>query len=101
MPFFDPDDAKALTTENLAVDGEIDLAGLAAAPALEKLAALLAVHRSLARTRILVKFTPAAPGGGETLFQPVGRFLRSEIAAGRAVRAMPTKDGQWIVRLQV
>jgi hypothetical protein len=25
--------------------------------------------------------------------------LRTEIAAGRAIRAMPTADGLWIVRL--
>ncbi len=99
MPIFDPDDARALTTENLAVDGEVDLRGLAAGAALDKLAAALGVHRAVGRGRILVRFEPARPGGGETLFQPVGRFLRTEIAAGRAIRAMPTADGLWIVRL--
>ncbi len=99
MPILDPDDARALTTENLVVDAEVDLSGLAAGAALDWLAAALGAHRAVGRGRVLVRFEPARPGGGETLFQPVGRFLRAEIAAGRAIRAMPTAEGMWIVRL--
>jgi DNA-nicking Smr family endonuclease len=100
MPFFDDEDARALQTENLAVDAEIDLTGMARTDALEKLAYDLAEARRARANRVLVRITPATPGGGETLFLPVGRYLRDEVANGRAVRAMPAMNGAgWVVRL--
>lgn len=102
MPFFDDENARALQTENLDVDAEIDLTGLARTAALEKLAYELAeARRDLAAARILVRITPATPGGGETLFLPVGRYLRDEVGSGRAVRAMPAMNGAgWVIRLK-
>lgn len=100
MPFLDPEDARALQTENMEVDLEIDLTAMAREAAMEKLAYELAEGRREGRERVLVRFTPASPTSGETLFLPVGRYLRDEVRTGRAVRAMPAMDGSgWVVRL--
>jgi hypothetical protein len=101
MPFLDPEDARALQTENLLVDLEIDLTDMAREPALEKLAYDLAEGRREGKERVLVRFTPASPTSGETLFLPVGRYLRDEVRSGRAIRAMPAMSGGgWVVRLK-
>lgn len=101
MPFFDDEDARALQTENLETDAEIDLTAMGRTDALEKLAYDLAEARRDGASRVLVRITPATPGGGETLFLPVGRYLRDEVGSGRAVRAMPAMNGAgWVVRLK-
>ncbi|GBF57591.1 hypothetical protein PbB2_01259 [Candidatus Phycosocius bacilliformis] len=99
MPFFEPDDASALSTDNLDVSATIDLNGKGAVEALALVEAALQEHRSTDEVRLWFRFDPPRPGGGETLFQPVGRRLREGIAQGILVRAMPTQAGGWIVRL--
>jgi Mor family transcriptional regulator len=99
MAFFDPNDVDALTTDNLEVDQIFDLSGLGAVEALAIVEAAMIDKRAKDEVRLWFKFAHAVPGGGETLFQPVGKGLRDAIKAGRAVRAMPAKDGGWIVRL--
>ena len=101
MPFFDPDDARALQSENLETDATLDLSGLARAEALARLEAALPVHRAAGTVKLTILFDRASPTSGETLFQPIGRRLRDELSAGRAIRVMPAMEGgAWIVRLR-
>jgi hypothetical protein len=99
MPFFDPQDADALTSENLDVAQIFDLKGLGAVEALAVVEAALRDMAAKDEVKLLFSFPPPVPGAGETLFQPVGRRLRDAIKAGIAVRAMPAQGGGWIVRL--
>jgi hypothetical protein len=99
MAFFDPNDVDALSSDNLDVDQIFDLTGLGAVEALAIVEAALVDMRAKEEVRLWFKFAHAVPGSGETLFQPVGKRLRDAIKVGDAVRAMPAKDGGWIVRL--
>jgi Mor family transcriptional regulator len=99
MAFFDPNDVDALSSDNLDVDQIYDLSGLGSVEALAIVEAGLVDMRAPQEVRIWFKFPHASAGNGETLFQPVGRRLRDAIKSGQAVRAMPAKEGGWIVRL--
>jgi hypothetical protein len=99
MPFFDPQDADALTTENMDVSHIFDLSGKGPVEALAIVEAAIADFRSNQEVRLWFSFPAPVPGSGETLFQPVGRRLRDAIKSGVAVRAMPAQGGGWIVRL--
>lgn len=93
-------DPEALLATNQDVDHTVDLAGLGAVEALARVEAELAAAATTGAARIWFRFAKAVPGGGETLFQPVGRLLRSAIADGRIIRAMPAADGGWIARVR-
>lgn len=99
MPFFDPQDADALTSENMDVAHIIDLTGKGPVEALAIIETSINEARSNHEVRLWFSFPAPTPGGGETLFQPVGRTLRDAIKTGVAVRAMPAQAGGWIVRL--
>jgi hypothetical protein len=99
MPFFDPQDADALTSENMDVAHIYDLAGKGPIEALAIVEAALANNRAKDEVKLWFSFPPPVLGAGETLFQPVGRRLRDAIKMGQAVRAMPAHGGGWIVRL--
>lgn len=99
MPFFETDDAKALRTENLNVDATIDLSGLGVVEGLARVEEALLALRGPEERRVLFAFPPPSPGGGETLFLPVGRRLWDAVRRGEAVRAMPAEGGGWIARL--
>lgn len=99
MPFFEPQDADALTTENLEVSQIVNLEGKGRVEALAIVEAALRDMRGTNEARVWFTFSPPVPGNGETLFQPVGRRLRDAIKNGEAVRAMPAQGGGWIVRL--
>jgi hypothetical protein len=99
MPFFDPQDADALTTENMDVSHIFDLSGKGPVEALAIVEAAMLDHRAQQEVKLWFSFPPPVPGAGETLFQPVGRKLRDAIKNGQAVRAMPAQTGGWIVRL--
>jgi hypothetical protein len=99
MPFFERQDADALTSDNMDVAHIFDLSGKGALEALAIVEAAIHDHRSQEEVRLWFSFPPPIPGEGETLFQPVGRRLRDAIKAGQAVRAMPALGGGWIVRL--
>jgi hypothetical protein len=100
MPFFDPQDADALSTENMDVAQIFDLSGLGAVEALAIVEDAMVRMRTKEEVRLWFSFPGPVPGGGETLFQPVGRRLRDAIKSGQAVRAMPAQGGGWIVRLK-
>ncbi len=99
LPFFETEDANALSTQNLDVSQVFDLNGKGAVEALAIIEATLQEQRRDEEVKLWFRFDPPKPGGGETLFQPVGRRLRDAIKHGHAVRAMPAQGGGWIVRL--
>lgn len=65
-------DISGLFGSDAKAEAEIDLRGLELIPALEKLGHGLA-HLEVRTVRVLID--PASPTSGETLFQPVGRYL--------------------------
>ncbi len=85
MPFLDLDQIIQLTGDRVSADSELDLGNLSAAEALPLLAEALEARRP-AGGSMIVRFHPATPGGGETLFLPVGRYLLEEKRAGRLSR---------------
>jgi hypothetical protein len=100
MPFFDPQDADALSSDNMDVAHIFDLSGKGPVQALAIVEAAMIDQRGKDEVKLWFSFPPPVPGGGETLFQPVGRRLRDAIKNGEAVRAMPAQAGGWIVRLK-
>ncbi len=85
MPFLDLDQIIQLTGDRTSADSELNLGNLSAAEALPLLAEALEARRP-AGGSMIVRFRPAMPGGGETLFLPVGRYLLEEKRAGRLSR---------------
>lgn len=65
-------DVSGLFGSDAKAEAELDLRGLELIPALEKLGHGLA-HLGVRTVRVLID--PASPTSGETLFQPVGRYL--------------------------
>jgi hypothetical protein len=100
MPFFEPEDADALSSENLDVAQIFDLSGKGPVEALAIVEAAMANMRQKEEVRLWFSFPGPVAGGGETLFLPVGRRLRDAIKQGVAVRAMPAQAGGWLVRLK-
>lgn len=68
---------------------ELDLRGL------DQLHARASVERMVERNRfdaakgVLIRFDPATPGGGETLFQPLARLLIAYLKRGWVTRVNP------------
>jgi hypothetical protein len=97
MPFFHDADLARLTGEAEPVDAVLDLVDL------DRGAALLAVEEMLSRARegaprrIAVRFAPAVPGGGETLFLPLGRRLLEARRQGRIERFAPLAGGDGFI----
>ncbi|WJW76024.1 hypothetical protein QVG61_02730 [Thiohalobacter sp. IOR34] len=85
MPYFDIDEAMRYASDRIEADSTLDLGKLPAAEALATLEAALEERRA-AGGSMIVRFQPAAPGSGETLFQPVGRWLLAQKRAGRLRR---------------
>ena len=88
------DDAKLRRLERLSrkddrADWELDLVGL------DEIHARASVERMIERNRfgeaknVLIRFEPAKPGGGETLFQPIGRLLVECMKRGWVARVQP------------
>lgn len=89
----DEPDLSALFDSGTEAEAEIDLRGLDLIPALERLGHGLA-HLPVRRARVLID--PASPTSGETLFQPVARYLLEARRDGDvlAMRPMQGRDGQ-------
>lgn len=85
-------DISGLFGSNAQAEAEIDLRGLELIPALEKLGHGLA-HLRARTVRVLID--PASPTSGETLFQPVGRYLLEARRDGDVLAMSPlqAKDG--------
>ncbi|GIU66848.1 hypothetical protein [Candidatus Phycosocius spiralis] len=99
MPFFETEDASALTTQNIDVAHMIDLNGKGVMEALALVEAALFAHQGAEEKRLWFRFDPPTGETPQPLFQPVGRLLRDAIRVGNAKRAMPVQAGGWIVRL--
>jgi hypothetical protein len=75
MPFLDPEQARHLLGELPEAEATLDLRGLARGEALDRLKRLIEERVAPAPRSYAVRIDPPVPGGGETLFQPVGRYL--------------------------
>jgi hypothetical protein len=75
-------------------DGVAAMAGLEA-----RIDDALGLARTQGFEKVWFRFDLAVPGGGPTLFAPVGKALRARLAAGALLRVMPASTGGWIARL--
>jgi hypothetical protein len=82
MPYFDIDEAMKYAGEKIDADVGIDLADLDADSALAELEKAFS-ERAESMHSMVIRFPPASEGSGETLFQPVGRWLLAQRKAGR------------------
>lgn len=82
MPYFDIDEAMKYASEKLAADREIDLSDQTPQQAIATLEQLLTEQRGQSAA-IIIRFPPASESSGETLFQPVGRWLLEQRKNGR------------------
>lgn len=68
---------------------ELDLQGLDKLHAEESVKRMIERSRFQAPRSVIVRLTPAEPGGGETLFQPIGRQLLAARKAGHLAKLAP------------
>lgn len=73
---------KRLLGTDTQAEYELDLQGLDRAHATESVSRMVERSRFLAPRSILVRLDPPPEGGGETLFQPIGRQLLDAKKAG-------------------
>lgn len=80
---------------------ELDLVGLDGPHAQESVSRMLERSRFRASRSIIVRLEPATPGGGETLFQPIGRQLLEARRTGILIKLspLPTADGFYVMTL--
>lgn len=78
--------------KDIPAEHEADLRGLSKNDALAKLTEALDTCRIMDLRALLVKFDPATPTSGETLFQPVGQALREAREDGYVDYCMPISD---------
>jgi hypothetical protein len=70
----------------------LELRGMSRAAALAKLRTLVEIKVGPGPRLWAVRIDPARPGGGETLFQPVGRYLLQAKRAGKVLAVTPLAD---------
>ena len=68
---------------------KVDLSGLEKPLALQKLDQIVRYCKKSSTASLYVSFDPARPGGGETLFQPVARYFKTEKFNGYILTAVP------------
>ncbi|SLN58851.1 hypothetical protein [Oceanibacterium hippocampi] len=93
MPFFEEINTDALTVNADGADRELDLRGVGLAEALGRLQQALRGGRDDPAARLFVRIDPAGPDSGETLFQPLARYLLRMRQKGHIVRFMPVAPG--------
>lgn len=98
MPYFDDFYAKKLRGSLGVADADsvLDLRGAGRADAaLKDLTELLERSRFAAPTTVAIRLDPPPEGGGETLFQPVGRLLLDAKRRGwiERLHTLPPGDG--------
>ena len=93
MPFFESNPLSGLAGTGQRAEAELDLRGLAFDEALDRVEALLSQDREVGAASYLIRFDPAVPGGGETLFLPLGRRLLAARRAGILESCLPLPDG--------
>jgi hypothetical protein len=92
MPYLDPEQALRLLGKSAEPDAELDLRGLPPEVAMERLRRLADNPALPGPRRYAVRIDPPVPGGGETLFQPVGRYLLDARREGRVERFAPLAE---------
>ena len=76
-------------------DYELDLTGLDLAHALASIDRMLERQRFRGEARdVFLRLDPVRPGGGQTLFQPVGRHRLALLRQGRLTRCQPVHHDQ-------
>ena len=89
-----------LANRSAEADYELDLTGLDLAHARETVARMLERNRFRPSRTILVTIDPPPEGGGETLFQPIGRQLldakRTGVLASMHPVAGSDGPGYWV-----
>jgi hypothetical protein len=97
MPSFDPFYADKLRGTLGVVDAEavLDLRGVARAKAETSLKDMLERSRFAQGKAVAVRLDPPPEGGGETLFQPIGRMLLDAKRRGwvERLQTLPAADG--------
>lgn len=93
MPFFEHNPLSGLAATREQAEAELDLRGLRFEDALLRVEALLDGSRTGIAASYLIRFDPAVPGGGETLFLPLGRRLLAARRAGILESCLPLPDG--------
>ncbi|MFM7347699.1 MAG: hypothetical protein ACKO1J_20295 [Tagaea sp.] len=73
-------------------EATLELRNLGREAALAKLRTLVEVRAGPGPRRWTVLIQPARPGGGETLFQPVGRYLLAAKRARKIFAVAPLAD---------
>lgn len=85
MPHFDIDEAMRYAGDKYSADAALDLSGMDEAEAIRTLDEAFAEPSEYFRS-LIVRFDPAGPDTGETLFLPVGRYLLEKKKAGEISR---------------
>lgn len=95
MEQLDEDDLRRLTGQARDAEFELDLRGLDVAHAGESVLRMLERARFREPRSVLIRLDPPEPGGGETLFQPIGRMLLEARRAGQLTRysTLPPEAG--------
>ena len=84
------DQMGAAGTPNAAeAEVKVDLRGMERQDALHTLDHIVKYCKKSSAKTLYVKFDPAKPGGGETLFQPVARYFKIEKHNGHISQAVP------------
>jgi len=100
MSFFEQMAGKAMPKPEEA-EVKVDLSGMEKADALKKLDAVVTACKRGWAASLYVSFDPARPGGGETLFQPIARYLKIEKFNGYVSHVIPLmtpeKGGVFVV----
>ena len=68
---------------------KVDLTGMERQDALHTLDHIVKYCKKSSAKTLYVKFDPAKPGAGETLFQPVARYFKIEKHNGYVANAVP------------
>ncbi len=92
MPFLDPEQALHLLGHSQEPEAELDLRGMPLDIALDRLRSLVDSPVLPGPRRYAIRIDPPQPGGGETLFKPVGRFLLEARRRNRIGRISPLAE---------
>ncbi len=68
---------------------KLDLCGMEKPDALQKLDAVVKYCKKTSAKTLFISFDPVKPGAGETLFQPVARYISFEKFHGYVAGAVP------------
>ena len=99
MPELTEREVRRLFADGVWAEYELDLVGVDESHARTAIARMAERQRFREDPRsVVIRFTPAQAGGGETLFQPIGRQLLELIKQGlvERCRPLPSADGFFV-----